>query len=76
MEYSGTFSVVPGNFRKKHKKFLTNPIHTYIHTHTGSYISLQPIQNCKKLLKTYDSQEKLVAIHPQTGPKPMNNTHR
>ena len=26
MEYSRTFSVVPGNFRKKRKKFLTNPI--------------------------------------------------
>ena len=26
MEYSGTFSAAPGNFRKKRKKFLTNPI--------------------------------------------------
>ena len=26
MEYSRTFSTVPGNFRKKRKKFLTNPI--------------------------------------------------
>ena len=26
MEYSTTFSVVQGNFRKKRKKFLTNPI--------------------------------------------------
>ena len=26
MEYSRTFSAVPGNFRKNRKKFLTNPI--------------------------------------------------
>ena len=26
MEYSRTFSAVPGHFRKKRKKFLTNPI--------------------------------------------------
>ena len=26
MEYSTTFSAVPGNFRKKRKKFLTNQI--------------------------------------------------
>ena len=38
------------------------------------YNSSQPVQNCKKLLKTYGCQEKLVAICPQTRPKPMNET--
>ena len=30
----------------------------------------------KKLLKTYGSQETPVGIRPQTGPKPINDTHR
>ena len=40
------------------------------------HISFQSIENCKKLLKTYGSQVKPVAIRPQTGPKPMNDIHR
>ena len=30
MEYSRMFSAVLGNFRKKRKKFLTDPIHYYV----------------------------------------------
>ena len=40
------------------------------------YISFQPFQNCKKLLKAYGSPEISAGIRPETGPKPINDTHR
>ena len=43
---------------------------------SGPYISFQPVQNYKNLLKTYGSQEIPVAIRPHTGPKSINDTHR
>ena len=40
MEYSRTFSAVPGNFRKKRKKFLTNPTILFKSCHNIRVLSM------------------------------------
>ena len=44
MEYSRTLSAVPGNFRKKRKKFLTNPIQIVIEIDNPIVYSLIIVQ--------------------------------